>query len=43
MEVVRCVSPKEFLSATTAYRAAEPIRTNLLGSVATAVAAGVQR
>lgn len=43
MEAVRCVSPEEFLAETTSYRAAEPIRTNLLGSVATAVATGVQQ
>jgi RimJ/RimL family protein N-acetyltransferase len=37
MEVVRCPSAAEFLRLTTSYRAVEPIRTNILGSVATSV------
>src|SRR6202035_4619384 len=40
MQVVRCASASAFLSATLAYRDAEPLRTNVLGSVATSVAAG---
>lgn len=40
MKVVRCASPQEFLEATTLYREREPIRTNILGSVATSVAQG---
>jgi RimJ/RimL family protein N-acetyltransferase len=38
MEVVRCSSPEEFLSETTSYRGLDPIRTNVLGSVASSVA-----
>jgi RimJ/RimL family protein N-acetyltransferase len=38
MEVVRCTSPEEFLSETTHYRGLDPIRTNVLGSVASSVA-----
>lgn len=38
MEVIRCSSPKEFLSETTSYRGLDPIRTNVLGSVASSVA-----
>jgi hypothetical protein len=40
MEVVRCATPEEFLAATTTYRGLDPIRTNLLGSIAVAVASG---
>jgi hypothetical protein len=40
MEVVRCTTPEEFLAATTSYRGLDPIRTNLLGSIAVAVAGG---
>ena len=40
MEVVRCASPEEFLDTTTSYRDREPIRTNILGSVATSIAQG---
>ncbi len=40
MEVVRCASPNEFLDATTSYREQEPIRTNILGSVAISCAQG---
>lgn len=40
MEVVRCATPEEFLTATIAYRALDPIRTNLLGSIAVTVAGG---
>jgi len=43
MEVVRCPSAAEFLRLTTSYRAVEPIRTNILGSVATSVMNGTQR
>ena len=43
MEVVRCPSAAEFLRLTTTYRAVEPIRTNILGSVATSVMNGTQR
>ncbi|HEV3188065.1 MAG TPA: GNAT family N-acetyltransferase [Acidimicrobiales bacterium] len=38
MEVVRCASPEEFLGETTSYRGLDPIRTNVLGSVASSVA-----
>jgi RimJ/RimL family protein N-acetyltransferase len=38
MEVVRCASPEEFLAETTSYRGLDPIRTNVLGSVASSVA-----
>jgi RimJ/RimL family protein N-acetyltransferase len=37
MEVVLCSSPEEFLSETTSYRGLDPIRTNVLGSVASSV------
>ena len=40
MEVVRCATPEEFLAATTSYRGLDPIRANLLGSIAVAVAGG---
>ncbi len=40
MEVVRCATPEEFLAATITYRGLDPIRTNLLGSIAVAVASG---
>lgn len=40
MEVVRCATPEEFLAATIAYRGLDPIRTNLLGSIAVTVASG---
>jgi hypothetical protein len=40
MEVVRCATPEEFLAATFTYRGLDPIRTNLLGSIAVAVAGG---
>ena len=40
MEVVRIATPEEFLATTEAYRLAEPVRTNILSSVATAVAGG---
>ena len=40
MEVVRCATPQEFLAATTAYRGLDPIRTNVLGSIAVTVAGG---
>ena len=42
MEVVRCASPKEFLDVTASYRERDPIRTNILGSVATSVSRGAQ-
>ncbi|MHB8378367.1 MAG: GNAT family N-acetyltransferase [Acidimicrobiales bacterium] len=38
MDVVRCSSPEEFLTETTPYRGLDPIRTNVLGSVASSVA-----
>jgi len=38
MEVVRCASPEQFLVETTSYRGLDPIRTNVLGSVASSVA-----
>jgi GNAT superfamily N-acetyltransferase len=34
MEIVRCDGPQEFLDITTAYRASEPLTTNVMGSVA---------
>jgi RimJ/RimL family protein N-acetyltransferase len=37
MEVLHCSSPEEFLFETASYRGLDPIRTNVLGSVATAV------
>jgi len=37
MEVLRCSSPEEFLAETTDYRGRDPIRTNVLGSVALSV------
>jgi GNAT superfamily N-acetyltransferase len=40
MEVVRIASAEEFLTATEAYRLAEPTRTNVVSSVAMAVARG---
>lgn len=43
MLVVQCDSPEEFLKATTSYRMAEPFLTNVLGSVAQAVAEGSQK
>jgi GNAT superfamily N-acetyltransferase len=43
MDVTRCASPLEFLDATSAYRGAEPLRTNVLGSVASGVASGSRR
>ena len=41
MQVERCASARKFLDATAAYRDAEPLRTNVLGTVATSVADGV--
>ena len=38
MKIERLASAAEFLAATTSYRALDPIRTNVLGSVATSVA-----
>jgi RimJ/RimL family protein N-acetyltransferase len=40
MEVVRCATPEAFLATTNAYRGLDPIRANLLGSIAVAVAGG---
>ena len=40
MDVVRCATPEEFLATTTSYRGLDPIRANLLGSIAVAVAGG---
>lgn len=40
MHVTACESADAFLCATEPYRTADPLRTNLLGSIATAVAAG---
>lgn len=40
MHVEQCATPEEFLHATTAYRGADPIRTNVLGSVAALAAEG---
>lgn len=37
MKVLRCSSPEEFLAETTDYRGRDPIRTNVLGSVAVLV------
>lgn len=37
MKIERCATPESFLSATVAYRSGDPIRTNVLGSVATSV------
>jgi hypothetical protein len=33
--------PEEFLAATSVFRAAHPTLTNVIGSVATSVAAGI--
>ena len=38
MKIERCESPEAFLSATARYRGLDPIRTNVIGSVATSVA-----
>lgn len=38
MKIVRCDSAEEFLAATLTYRGRDPIRTNVFGSVAVAVA-----
>ncbi|HVA53435.1 MAG TPA: GNAT family N-acetyltransferase [Acidimicrobiales bacterium] len=43
MEVVRCASAGEFIVATTSYRGHDPLRTNVLGSVATSVANDVRQ
>ncbi|MBW4077045.1 MAG: GNAT family N-acetyltransferase [Acidobacteria bacterium] len=43
MEVVRCESPTEFLDTTTSYRERDPVRTNILGSVAISSAHGAHR
>jgi GNAT superfamily N-acetyltransferase len=43
MQVVQCASAAEFLRLTDSYRAIEPIRTNILGSVAASVVNGMQR
>lgn len=40
MQVTRPVGPAEFLELTAAYRAADPVRTNVIGSVATGVLQG---
>ncbi len=40
MNIERCATAKEFLDATVAYRDADPIRTNILGSIAASVAEG---
>jgi predicted GNAT family acetyltransferase len=40
MHVHRCEDAAEFLAATMAYRDLEPLRTNVLGSVASVVAGG---
>jgi predicted GNAT family acetyltransferase len=37
MKIVRCSSPDEFLEETAPYRAGEPARSNVLGSVAESV------
>ena len=41
MRVHRTDDPAEFLNATLALRSADPVRTNVLGSVATGVAQGI--
>jgi hypothetical protein len=38
MRVERCESPGSFLAATVEHRGRDPIRTNVIGSVATAAA-----
>ena len=38
MDAIRCADANQFLDATLAYRGAEPLRTNVLGSVATTAA-----
>ncbi len=43
MQVVTCTSPTEFLERSARYRALDPVRTNMVGSIATSVAAGFQR
>lgn len=42
MDVQRCATATEFLAATAGYRGAEPVRTNVLGTVATGVASGAR-
>jgi RimJ/RimL family protein N-acetyltransferase len=37
MEVVPCFSPQGFLSETASYRGLDPIRTNVMGSIAVSV------
>jgi hypothetical protein len=41
MDVTRCASPDDFLAATVPYRQREPLRTNVMGSVATLASRGV--
>jgi hypothetical protein len=41
MDVLRCESPDAFLAATVPYREREPLRTNVMGSVATLASRGV--
>jgi hypothetical protein len=43
MEVVRIATVEEFLAVTEAYRLGEPTRTNVVSSVAMAVARGIRR
>jgi len=43
MRVKRCADSREFLATTATYRGREPIRTNVLGSVATSVAEDARR
>ena len=40
MRVDRCFHADEFLAETLEYRDGDPLRTNVLGSVATAAASG---
>src|SRR5262249_22440774 len=43
MDVVRAPDPTAFLEATDAYRASEPARTTVMGSVAASVAEGTRQ
>ena len=43
MRVERCESAGEFLESTLVYRASDPIRTNVMATVAAGVLAGTQR
>jgi len=42
MEVERCSSPEDFLASSITYRANQPVRTNVIGSVAVSVVEGAR-